>query len=522
MIYDERLEISGNPITVRYLSGEELKISTPSLRTVNDLKVDLCNKCSRLHPEVHLFSSLSHRNIHRSSSVSRCNDGDFDIPLSGSTRTSSGSDEERSGKRRFSHTATGKEDEKEESSPRWNVDLRNNDVSGDGLLCNDDTLLSRVPGPFSVIFTDVKYNDETWRSTVIQHAKAKDVEGIKRCASSMARAGEKASKLIIEALFNYIAEEPCWDPEVVQCFVDSKKCNLNYYDQYGETILFQVVADGACQVHGLEVLDILIKAHANVNHSSGVTNRTALHDACANGNLAAVNYLLDHGADPSHCTKEDLTPAFEALKHRAILERLLKSGIDCDHQTVGGTTLLHCAISGGGNMDIINLLIKAEADVNIIDHQWNTNLIFAATNGYMDVLEMLLEMHPQELLYPYVNWANKKGVTALIAACRCGNFEAVQTLIDCGANVNHINRDGGNALFEAAAGGHLEIINLLISAKSRLSHRDKDGWTAMKWAVESSQPEAVEELRRAGLSERSPSQRSPSHRGHSQMVNFTY
>ena len=47
--------------------------------------------------------------------------------------------------------------------------------------------------------------------------------------------------------------------------------------------------------------------------------------------------------------------------------------------------------SGKGALDVVDLLIKYKADVNLSDASGNNSLIVACKNGHLDVVELLLQ-----------------------------------------------------------------------------------------------------------------------------------
>src|SRR5690606_37310550 len=82
---------------------------------------------------------------------------------------------------------------------------------------------------------------------------------------------------------------------------------------------------------------------------------------------------------------------------------------------------------------------------------------------------------------------NRFGGTAIIPASEKGHPEAVQILIDAGANVNHINSLGWTALLEAVIlsdGGpvHQDIVKRLLAGGADTSIADRDGVTAFEHA----------------------------------------
>ena len=84
---------------------------------------------------------------------------------------------------------------------------------------------------------------------------------------------------------------------------------------------------GAVANNHVEIAKILVKRGANVNHryEGGVS---PLMEACLNGNLEPVNFLLENGADPTAKTKDEKTPLTFAKEknHGEVVEALKRHG----------------------------------------------------------------------------------------------------------------------------------------------------------------------------------------------------
>lgn len=82
----------------------------------------------------------------------------------------------------------------------------------------------------------------------------------------------------------------------------------------------------ACTNSNLPMIELLIKANANINREN-MKGMTPLHAACLAGNTKAVDLLLDHGADFYKKDKNNLLPI-----HYAVIKdqhKLLKY-LQCD------------------------------------------------------------------------------------------------------------------------------------------------------------------------------------------------
>jgi len=84
--------------------------------------------------------------------------------------------------------------------------------------------------------------------------------------------------------------------------------------------------------------------------------------------------------------------------------------------------------SRNGRLEVIKLLIKAGADVNVKDkYEEYTPLIWASINNYLDIVKMLLEADAN------INVKNKYGNTALTYAFIFHNKEVIDLLKSYGA-----------------------------------------------------------------------------------------
>lgn len=112
---------------------------------------------------------------------------------------------------------------------------------------------------------------------------------------------------------------------------------------------------------------------------------TVLHLACFFGHLPAVGLLLEHGADPHAVSRNPManTPLHAAVAGPLPLDGvrlLLESGADPNARQHGGYVVLHSAALHG-NVELIDLLLAAEADVNAATDDGRTAIDFAREKG---------------------------------------------------------------------------------------------------------------------------------------------
>ncbi len=134
-----------------------------------------------------------------------------------------------------------------------------------------------------------------------------------------------------------------------------------------------------------------------------------------------------------------------------------------------------------GECDQITVLLGRGADANFRDNIGKTPLIYAAMNGHVDAIKMLIKAGAK------VNAANK-GMTAMTWAAHYGHAEVIRCLLNEDASVNKRDRNGRTVLMHAAYYGKVDVIKTLFNYGADFSAKDKYGWTAINWAEASARP----------------------------------
>ncbi|KAF8567374.1 hypothetical protein P879_06307 [Paragonimus westermani] len=97
---------------------------------------------------------------------------------------------------------------------------------------------------------------------------------------------------------------------------------------------------------------------------------------------------------------------------------------------------LICLAAAKGHVDIVGLLIRHGADVNVRSTEDSIPLICAADNGYWNVLALLINAGAM------MNLLNRNGETALARATRRGWVQCARLLLTYGANPHPMATDG--------------------------------------------------------------------------------
>ncbi len=293
---------------------------------------------------------------------------------------------------------------------------------------------------------------------------------------------------------------------------------------------------------GLEFIKALLLEEGNFNARDGL-GRDALYWAVVEGNFGFVDFLLQAGAKVSQMTFTAAVGYLDAEVHsvsyvqRMGILRALLEKVDVSDRKAYATNALPAAVFEG-NPDVLFLLLQsgaevtaknlvsagdlrsfkmllqyAEGDVNSGDEQGQrplTNaivlgleavelllkhgaevnaedLLQAARGSSVDILKVLL-LHKSEGVN--LNAQDSEGRSALSYAVQTGGMEAVELLLELGADVQ------AEELLQAA-GGSVEILKVLLLNKGEdlnVSAQNGQGESALTMAAQSGSWEAVELL----------------------------
>ena len=138
-------------------------------------------------------------------------------------------------------------------------------------------------------------------------------------------------------------------------------------------------------------------------------------------------------------------------------------------------------------------LIAQKADVNAPDGDGTTALHWAARNGDLQIVKLLMSAGARATV------ANRFGVTPLQLAAENGNRAITEVLLKAGADANDKNREGETVLMMAARSGDVPTVKLLLASGAMVDARES--WrdqTALMLAASENQAAIVQALVEAG------------------------
>lgn len=188
------------------------------------------------------------------------------------------------------------------------------------------------------------------------------------------------------------------------------------------------------------------------------------------------------------------TPLTDAVQRNDLVaaERLLRDGAYVDAKDIAGYTPLMIA-AGLGNFQMVELLLTAGADVNILDTRMGASALHkAAQGGVVPVAELLVRRGA------FIDLAAPThGHTPLMDAVWHRKPQMVEYLLSQGADAEMAGRDGSTARQWAEWGNHRDILSILdrYQADQQNYVREQKIFSA----IEANDVEAVKDLIARGI-----------------------
>ncbi|CAI5679051.1 protein phosphatase 1 regulatory subunit 12C isoform X1 [Oreochromis niloticus] len=239
---------------------------------------------------------------------------------------------------------------------------------------------------------------------------------------------------------------------------------------------------------------------AEIINCSNADGITALHQACIDGSIEMVTFLLEQGASVNQVDNEGWTALHVAAScgHADITEFLLQEGASLTAVNCDGDVPADIALDETTESLLQSYTRRQGVDVESAK-RWEEEQIMA------DARTWLTEGLPADVRHP------KTGATPLHVAAAKGYLEALKILCQCGLDVSAVDFDGWTPLHAAAHWGQGEACRILAEQLCNMEARSNGGQTPFDVADESVS-ELLEELSQKQanwLNERSVLDRQP-------------
>ena len=254
-----------------------------------------------------------------------------------------------------------------------------------------------------------------------------------------------------------------------------------------------------------EALAFLLESAAdpNARNQSGATPLVY-----AAWSFERTRLLVEHGATVNVATNQGITPLMVASAARgniAALRYLLDKGADLQARDADGEdALMRAAFSG--DPDMVQLLLDRGADAKRADKAGFTALLNSTTSPDSRRIRMLLLAGSDPNAFNTFTGMVKNGpialthMTPLMMAAPYSDQETIACLLKAGARVNEVDVRKMTPLMLSVATDHAQpaTVHKLIAAGADVQAKDMYGDSALDWAHKYGNPEIVSMLVAAG------------------------
>ncbi|RUS78391.1 hypothetical protein EGW08_013839 [Elysia chlorotica] len=200
----------------------------------------------------------------------------------------------------------------------------------------------------------------------------------------------------------------------------------------------------------LDVLCYLLEHGADVNEEGDVKANTPLHalfgrypERADKNRIDLLDVFLKAGADPNKANFDGKTALHLATRHNDLksVKQLIDAGADLEARDSDRMTPMLLA-AGEKCAEVILLLKKCGADMRAVDKDGKNAVFHSIMRGSIDkkVLQLVASEKDQ------VDIQISDGQTPLMLAARCDDSEAIEVLLEAGADPHKINNKNETAL----------------------------------------------------------------------------
>ena len=262
--------------------------------------------------------------------------------------------------------------------------------------------------------------------------------------------------------------------DVLQAIIEHG-VDVNARSNGNQTALFL-----ACQNENVNTIYVLLKSGGDPNIAD-IDDETSLNKAVGGHSRNLIQELIDHAADVNATNKSNVTALMIACERGNVeaINVLLDAGADTDIADNYGATWIHHAVAGVCSKDVLQVIIDHGTDVNARKKNNATALMIACGRGNMDAINVLLNAGADTGLFDDIGatWIHH-------AVARACSKDVLHVIIDHGTDINAGNENNVTALMIACGKGNVDSINVLLHAEADPNSPDNNGNTCLHYAVD--------------------------------------
>lgn len=248
-----------------------------------------------------------------------------------------------------------------------------------------------------------------------------------------------------------------------------------------------------CDYINSNIIELLIKNNSidkfkiilDLDYFEKFEINDALSEACIQGNISFVRFLLENGADINYKNKEKHRTALMCAcryGHIEIVKFLIENGASINDKKTNKNTALLFACRNN-YIEIVKILLENKAIIN------TNEFCSACLNGHVEIAKLLIDNGADVNAQSYKFYTS---MTPLMYACKFNQINVVKLLLANGANINEITNCEETCLFYTE---NYDILRILIENKVDINYIPSNKYTtALIKATTNNKYEIVELL----------------------------
>ncbi|XP_023163423.2 protein phosphatase 1 regulatory subunit 16A isoform X2 [Drosophila hydei] len=248
-------------------------------------------------------------------------------------------------------------------------------------------------------------------------------------------------------------------------------------------------------------------------------NSVVLLEAASRNDMPEVAALLQHGITPDAANEDGLTALHQCCIDNNVdmLRLLLDYGANVDAQDSDKWTPLHAAATCG-HLELVRILIRHNANLLAVNTDGNMPYDLCDDENTLDFIEgemaqrgvtqelidetrsstervMLKDLMELARTGADLEEPDSQGATPLHIASANGYVRVVEFLLEQHVNVDAMDKDLWTPVHAAACWGHLEVLEMLAQCGADLNVRNKDDETPSDICEDPEIRERIEQLK---------------------------
>ncbi|XP_061387566.1 protein phosphatase 1 regulatory subunit 12A-like, partial [Musca vetustissima] len=248
-------------------------------------------------------------------------------------------------------------------------------------------------------------------------------------------------------------------------------------------------------------------------------NSVVLLEAASRNDMQEVAELLEHGITPDAANEDGLTALHQCCidNNVEMLKLLLEYGANVDAQDSDKWTPLHAAATCG-HLELVRILIDHGANLLAVNTDGNMPYDLCDDENTLDYIEAEMSKRgvTQELIDETrsaterqmlkdlqevsknggdLEQPDEQGATPLHIAAANGYIKVVEFLLEQHVNVDAVDKDMWSPVHAAACWGHLEVLEMLAQCGADLNIKNKDDETPSDICEDPEIRERIEQLK---------------------------